>query len=120
MRVEVGRIFDAGESGLRRVLVDRLWPRGVRKEGAPWDDWAKDLAPSNEVRVWYHAHPEAVEAFADRYRAELLAPARSASLDRLVEAAREGGVVLLTAAREPERGHPAVLRDVLLERAGEP
>lgn len=119
--VRVGRIGDAFPPGTTRVLVDRLWPRGVRREGAPWDVWLPRVAPSASLRAWYHAHPEGFDTFSRRYRAELEEPGgeAQAALRQIVVLAGEGPVALLTARREVDRSHAAVLRDVLANREGE-
>jgi uncharacterized protein YeaO (DUF488 family) len=102
------------------VLVDRLWPRGVRKDDAPFDEWLRDVAPSTELRHWYEHVPERFAEFAARYRAELAEPAAAAALDRLRALAAQGTLVLVTAVREVDLSHLAVLRTVLEEtHAGE-
>lgn len=110
----IARVYDpVGRQRASRVLVDRLWPRGVRKDGAPFDRWCKAVAPSTELRRWYGHDPDRFDEFARRYRAELAdGPAREA-LDGLRAEARAGPLVLLTATRDLERSAAAVLRDVL-------
>lgn len=110
--VRTARVYDRPSSG-HRVLVDRLWPRGVRKDDAPFDEWLRDVAPSNELRHWYAHDPGRFDEFAARYRAELAEPAAAAALDRLRAAAAEGSLVLVTATREVELSHLAVLAEVL-------
>ena len=113
MTVHVRRVHDdpAPEDGFR-VLVDRLWPRGVAKERARLDLWLKDVAPSTELRTWFHAEPDRFEEFAARYRAELAA---NPALDQLRDLVAEHPVVtLLYAARAPrDRNHAAVLAEVI-------
>ncbi|HXR70044.1 DUF488 domain-containing protein [Actinocrinis sp.] len=93
-----------------RVLVDRLWPRGVSKERAALDDWAKDAAPSNELRKWFHEAPdERREEFADRYAAELDGPDQSRKLDELRARAAKHTVTLLTATKDVEHSHVPIL-----------
>jgi uncharacterized protein YeaO (DUF488 family) len=106
----VRRIYDevTDDDGVR-VLVDRLWPRGVSKERAAVDEWCKELTPSAGLRSWYHAHPEEYAGFAERYRAELAGPEQDAALRRLRELARTRRVTLLTAVKDPEHGHVPVL-----------
>ncbi len=111
-----GRIYEPTPSGVLRVLVDRLWPRGVRKEGAPWDVWLKDVAPSNELRTWYHANPEAREEFRRRYTDELAQPERAAALAQILELGRRQPIALVTATRDVGRGQVPILRDALLTR----
>lgn len=109
------RVYDdpAPDDGVR-VLVDRLWPRGLTKERAAADRWLKDAAPSPALRVEWHHDPARFDDFADRYRAELdRSPAREA-VDELLELARaHGTVTLLFAAHDPVVNHAAVLREHL-------
>ncbi|TVZ91781.1 DUF488 domain-containing protein [Streptomyces sp. BK340] len=114
MSVRVRRIYEPPESddGLR-VLVDRLWPRGVAKEAAQVDEWPKGLTPSAELRRWYHAGEGSYEEFRGRYEAELTAPEAAELLDGLRKSARKGPVTLLTASKTPERSHATVLADLL-------
>jgi uncharacterized protein YeaO (DUF488 family) len=106
----VRRVYDPPESadGVR-VLVDRLWPRGVSKENAAVDEWPKDLTPSGELRTWYHAHPDRYAEFERRYRDELAAPDRESAVRRLRESAGKNTVTLLTAVKDPAHGHVPVL-----------
>ena len=98
-----------------RVLVDRLWPRGLTRERAAIDLWAKDLAPSTDLRRWWHSEPERFEEFADRYRAEL---AESDALESfMADIPDQARVTLVYAARNQERNHALVLIDVLREAA---
>ncbi|MGH9291423.1 MAG: DUF488 family protein, N3 subclade [Acidimicrobiales bacterium] len=100
------------------ILVDRLWPRGISKSRAPFSEWAKDAAPTAELRTWYGHVPERFQEFARRYRAELgQAPAR-AEVDDLRARAAGSRLVLVTATRDLERSGAAVLRDVLSGRSG--
>ena len=107
--VEVRRIYEltAEDVAAHRVLVDRLWPRGVRKDDAPWDEWLRDVAPSSELRRWYGHEPSRFGEFAARYRAELARPPASEALAQLRERARAGPVLLITATRD---GQPPNLR----------
>jgi uncharacterized protein YeaO (DUF488 family) len=111
--VVVRRVYDDGGSGGWRVLVDRLWPRGVTKAAAGLDDWAKDVAPSTELRRWYGHDPERFPEFTRRYLDELAEPAGAAAVADLVERARQGPVVLLTATRDVDRSGARVLADHL-------
>jgi len=118
--IRTARVYDHPSAG-HRVLVDRLWPRGVRKDDAPFDEWLRDAAPSTELRHWYAHDPERFDEFATRYRAELAGPAGAEALDRLRALADDGTLVLVTAVREVDLSHLAVLRTVLEEAAaGEP
>ncbi|MFG2886203.1 DUF488 domain-containing protein [Streptomyces sp. NPDC048297] len=114
MSVRVRRIYDPPEpdDGLR-VLVDRLWPRGMTKEEASYDEWPKGLTPSTELRRWYHGHEGSFDDFRSRYEAELREPGAAELLDGLRRSAREGPVTLLTASRTPETSHAAVLAELL-------
>ncbi|MEV6404919.1 DUF488 family protein [Streptomyces bobili] len=110
MSVRVRRVYDPPEPGDgARVLVDRLWPRGLAKDAARVDEWPKGLTPSNELRRWYHAGEGSYEEFARRYEAELAEPEAAGLLDRVRELADAGPVTLLTAVKEPEHSHAAVL-----------
>ena len=109
------RVYEPAEaSDGYRVLVDRLWPRGVKKERAELDEWAKDAAPSPELRTDWHHHRERFDEFAARYREELDgAPAAQA----LLEAGRtHDRVALLYAARDEQVNHVAVLLGWLADR----
>jgi uncharacterized protein YeaO (DUF488 family) len=104
--------------GLRResptYLVDRLWPRGVRKDALDMDGWLKDVAPSTELRRWFGHAPGRWEEFRERYRAEL--DARPDAADPLLDALRDGPVVLLYDAKDTEHNQAIVLRNWLLSR----
>jgi uncharacterized protein YeaO (DUF488 family) len=113
-RVEIARVYGPRRSGsATRVLVDRLWPRGLRREDAALDEWCKDVAPSTELRRWYGHDPDRYAEFARRYRAELAEPERAAAVDRLRELARHGPLVLLTATRDVQISAARVLADLL-------
>jgi uncharacterized protein YeaO (DUF488 family) len=106
----------ASEDGFR-VLVDRLWPRGLAKEAAAIDEWLKDIAPSAELRRWFGHDPERWAEFKALYRHELSSAERSAALDRLRDAEQtRGSVTLLFAARDTKHNHVAVLLEVLNEQ----
>ncbi|MEV0123801.1 DUF488 family protein [Streptomyces sp. NPDC050703] len=112
--IQVKRVYDAAEpDDGSRVLVDRLWPRGLSKDRAELDSWDKELAPSTGLRQWYGHDPDKFDAFAERYRRELDDADRAAGLDRLRGLARSGGLTLLTAAKDLPHGHVRVLADVL-------
>ncbi|MGX1274013.1 DUF488 domain-containing protein [Streptomyces phaeoluteigriseus] len=114
MNVRVRRVYDPPEAGDGvRVLVDRLWPRGLAKDAAKVDEWPKALTPSNELRRWYHAGEGSYEEFARRYEAELAEPEAAELLGRVRESAATGPVTLLTAVKEPEHSHAAVLARLL-------
>jgi uncharacterized protein YeaO (DUF488 family) len=112
--VRVRRVYDPPEpdDGLR-VLVDRLWPRGLAKVDARIDEWPKAVTPSSELRRWYHGPEGTPEEFSRRYEAELAAPEAAEALDRLRRLAAGTRLTLLTSAKKPEHGHTAVLRRLL-------
>jgi uncharacterized protein YeaO (DUF488 family) len=113
-RVQVRRIYDAPmpDDGAR-VLVDRLWPRGVSKARAQLDEWCKQIAPSSELRTWYHHDPELFAEFTRRYADELRAPEPSAALAHLRDLAGRQTLTLLTATKDPDISEAAVLADLL-------
>jgi uncharacterized protein YeaO (DUF488 family) len=104
---------DPGPSDGTRVLVDRLWPRGLAKDRAEVDEWPKELTPTDELRRWFHANSGEYEEFARRYRAELAAPDLAEPARRLRELASQGPVTLLTAVKDPSHSHVPVLLDHL-------
>jgi uncharacterized protein YeaO (DUF488 family) len=108
--VRVRRVYEPPEpdDGVR-VLVDRLWPRGLSKDAARVDEWPKALTPSTELRRWYHAGERSYEEFADRYEAELGTPEATELLGHVRELTAKGPVTLLTASKDPEHSHAAVL-----------
>lgn len=114
MSVRLRRIYEPPEpdDGLR-VLVDRLWPRGLAKDEAHVDEWPKGLTPSAELRKWYHAGEGSYEEFRRRYEAELDAPEAARLLDGLRTSVRKGPVTLLTASKRPEESHARVLLELL-------
>ena len=101
-----------------RVLVDRLWPRGVRREALDLDLWLRELGPSDELRTWFGHRVDRWPEFVRRYRAELEAPERRELVDQLVDRARQDPVTLLFGSRDEEHNQAVVLRDVVLERLG--
>lgn len=122
MTLHLKRIYDDPDPGDGyRVLVDRLWPRGVSKERAALDLWAKHAAPSNELRRSWHGDPaghdpEHFAAFAAAYRAELAAEPAATALAELAELARAHPVVtVLYGARDAQQNHAIVLREALQE-----
>lgn len=125
MDVRIKRVYEPAESeDGTRVLVDRLWPRGVSKDRAELDLWSKDAAPSPELRKSWHADPHAhdpdhFEAFAEEYRAELAEGAGLEAVKSLAELARSGErLTLLYGARDEESNHAMVLRDAVLAELG--
>jgi len=114
-RAELRRVYDSDPSdGVHRVLVDRLWPRGIAKADAPFDEWVKEVAPSTELRRWYGHDPAKFQEFARRYRAELVQPLATEGVARLRLLAEGSGVVLVTATRDVEHSAAEVLLGVLV------
>lgn len=112
--VRLKRAYDPAEPGDGyRVLVDRLWPRGVSKERARLDEWARELAPSTELRTWFGHDPERFAEFRRRYRAEL--EAHADELEELRSRARDGTLTLVYAARDSEHNDAVVLGELLRE-----
>jgi uncharacterized protein YeaO (DUF488 family) len=112
--VVVRRVYDdpRPEDGVR-VLVDRVWPRGLSKERARLDHWCRDVAPSTELRKWYGHDPARYDEFARRYHAELESGERARALDQLRALASAGTLTLLTATKRPEISQAAVLAAVI-------
>jgi uncharacterized protein YeaO (DUF488 family) len=108
--VRLRRVYDdpSPDDGTR-VLVDRVWPRGLARARAGIDEWAKAVAPSTELRRWYGHDPGRFEEFRRRYLAELAEPERQAALGHLRELARSGRLTLLTATRDIGHSQAAVL-----------
>lgn len=114
--VKVRRIYEAPlVTDGTRILVDRLWPRGLTKEKARIDQWCKDLAPSPQLRKWYAHDPQLFEEFSRRYRVELEAPDAATALGRLRSLADRGPLTLLTATKEPSISEAAVLLALIKE-----
>lgn len=108
-RIRVRRVYDPPEPGDgARVLVDRIWPRGISKDTARLAEWARDVAPSNELRRWYGHDPDRFEEFRRRYLAELGQPERRAAVARL-RALAAAPLTLLTATKDVQRSQAAVL-----------
>jgi uncharacterized protein YeaO (DUF488 family) len=109
-RIAIKRAYEQRTRGDGvRVLVDRLWPRGLRKEDASFDQWRKDLAPSTELRQFYGHRPERFAEFTHRYRAELRREAARAAVSEMVELNRRRPITFVTASRDLEHSEAAVL-----------
>ncbi len=121
MTVEVKRAYEkASVSDGARVLVERLWPRGVTKQRARLDAWLKDLAPSTELRHWFHARPTQWPAFRKRYLVELREPLASKALEELYDLAESRQKVTLVYGSRDERHNCAVILKELLEGMRKP
>ena len=115
MTVVLKRVYDPPEvaDGVR-LLVDRLWPRGLSKERAKIDEWLRDLAPSNELRQWYHARPRQWEAFRKKYLKELTLPQAQDALSRLYHFVHgKKRITLLFASKNEEQNNATVLKELI-------
>ncbi len=111
--IKTKRAYESPErSDGERYLVDRLWPRGVKKDALSIEAWLKDVAPSDELRKWSHHDPERFPEFRKRYRKEL---ETNPSTSELLEAARRGDITLVYAARDVEHNQAVVLKEWLEE-----
>ena len=114
-KIVIKRIYDdAEDSDGHRVLVDRLWPRGLSKERADLDDWFKDVAPSPELRTWWDHDPDRFNDFTQRYEHELSDEVHAEAIEQLIELIHKSDrVTLLYAAKDESVNHAAVLQDYL-------
>jgi uncharacterized protein YeaO (DUF488 family) len=121
MPVSIKRVYEpASRSDGKRVLVDRLWPRGLSKDGAAIDEWLRDLAPSDDLRRWYHAQPGHWSAFRSKYLKELANSQAQQALERLHQLAHSRmRLTLLFASKNEDRNNAVVLKE-LLEGARKP
>ena len=111
------RVYDeVSSTDGARVLVDRVWPRGVKKEALDLTEWLRDIAPSTELRQWYSHDPEKFVEFRRRYVAELKSPEHRTAVEHLKEITDTGDVVLLTATRDVDHSQAAVLAQWLNEK----
>ena len=115
MAIDLKRAYDPpAKSDGRRILVDRVWPRGIAKEDLQIDAWLKDLAPSTELRKWFGHDPTKWDEFRKRYAREL--EQHADALEELVEKARAGYVTLVFSAKDTERNNAAALKEHLERR----
>ena len=115
LSVALKRVYDGPAAGDgTRVLVERLWPRGISKEHAHIDIWLKDVAPSTELRKWYNHDPQKFQEFRRRYETELQSEDAQKALAELREIAKQGQLTLVFAARETEYSNAVILQDLLL------
>ncbi|MBB5214218.1 DUF488 domain-containing protein [Parapusillimonas granuli] len=113
-QVQIKRVYDPPQRGDGyRVLIDRLWPRGVKKEELEHDAWIKDLAPSPGLRKWFGHKVEHWDRFRDGYQAELRAPEQQARMRDLIQAAGRKKITLLYAAKDDKHNHALILADEL-------
>lgn len=114
MDVVVKRIYDEpAQNDGTRVLVDRVWPRGIRKADAHLDDWNKEVAPSTELRKWYGHDPEKFEEFSSRYRKELESGEGKEGLQKLRDSVKGKRLTLLTASKAVDISQATVLKTIL-------
>ncbi|WP_417371029.1 DUF488 domain-containing protein [Gelidibacter japonicus] len=110
--IQIKRVYDApSKSDGYRVLVDRIWPRGISKEEANLDEWNKDLAPSTELRKWFDHDPEKFDDFSNKYKKEL--KDRADVLKQLSQRAKDQTVTLLYGAKDTDHNQAVVLKKVL-------
>jgi uncharacterized protein YeaO (DUF488 family) len=114
--VRIQRVYDTAPSVGKAVLVDRVWPRGIKKEKLRADLWMREIAPSDALRGWFGHRPERWEEFRQRYRGELDQPERRELVTQLVEIARSGPLTLLYGARDRDRNQATVIREMIEER----
>lgn len=116
-RVRIKRVYENPDPGDgRRVLVDRIWPRGISKERADLAEWCKQVAPSTELRKWYAHDPAKFEEFTRRYHTELDEPERAEAFDHLKQLAKDGALTLLTASKRVDISEATVLAELLNAR----
>ncbi|APX77647.1 DUF488 family protein [Achromobacter insolitus] len=112
--ISVQRVYEGiGPDGSYRALVDRMWPRGLRRADLHLDEWARDIAPTQELCKWFSHIEERWDEFRARYQAELAAPEQQARMAALLDAAGDRPLTLLYGARNTEHNQAVVLRDAL-------
>jgi len=117
--LKVKRVYEVkGADDGRRILVDRLWPRGLRRSEAAIDEWMKEVAPSDELRRWFGHREERWHQFRERYRDELRAPGQMEILRQLARDAQKGNVTILYSAKDTERNNARVLAGFISELTG--
>ncbi len=116
--ITLQRVYEGtGPQGNYRALVDRVWPRGLRRDDLGLDEWARDLAPTTELRKWFNHVEERWDEFRRKYLAELATPEQQARLEALLQAAGKRPLTLLYGAHDAEHNQALVLRDALLDYA---
>ncbi len=114
MALNIKRVYDPPDpSDGVRILIDRLWPRGLSKDRAKIDEWFRDIAPSDRLRQWFGHKPERWEEFRKRYREELRKPERRALLQQIAALAQKGTVTVVFAAKDAEHCNARVIAEVL-------
>ena len=110
--LKIKRIYDqASPDDGKRILIDRLWPRGMKKEDAKIDEWLKDIAPSDELRKWFAHDPGKWQEFRERYKKEL--KGKSDIIARLKKQVKQEDITLLYSARDEEHNNAVVLKEML-------
>ena len=110
--IKIKRVYnDPEDSDGYRILIDRIWPRGLSKEDAKLDDWNKDLAPSTKLRKWFDHDPDKFEIFSEKYKKEL--ENSNEDLKKLIEKAQDNTVTLLYGAKDTEHNQAVVLKQVI-------
>lgn len=113
-KLTIKRVYDPPEPGDgKRILVDRLWPRGLKRDAAALDAWIKDVAPSAELRRWFGHRPERWAEFARRYRHELAAEPASDALRKIAALAARDRVTLVYGARDRDRNQAVVIAEAI-------
>lgn len=116
LRIKTVRIYAKEQPAGYRILVDRLWPRGIKKEAANLDEWAKDLAPSRELRAWFKHDPARYQEFCQKYLAELAENSEwSGFVEHLGELLEKGDVLFLYGAKDEEHNQALVLKEAVAE-----
>ena len=113
--IKLKRVYEpsAPDDGVR-ILVERLWPRGIKKDSLKLDTWLKDVAPSNGLRRWFGHEPKKWDGFQDRYSAEL--DANPQAWESVVKAARRGHVTLIYSSRDTEHNNAVALKNYLEDK----
>jgi uncharacterized protein YeaO (DUF488 family) len=112
--VEIARVYDVlGADPANKLLIDRLWPRGLAKAKAPFEEWLRDIAPTPDLRKWYSHEVDKYDEFSRRYRAELTTGEPARLLASLRERAASAEIVLLTATKDLAHSSATVIRDLL-------
>jgi len=115
-QIQIKRVYDEpDDNDGYRILVDRLWPRGIRKEDLKHDLWLKDVTPSSTLRKWFHENKDQWAEFTKRYHAEL--DDEHEAVQQLIDKSRQQRVTLLYAAKDEQHNNANVLRDYLLAHA---
>lgn len=110
--IKIKRVYDPAEPGDgKRILIDRLWPRGLKKEDLKMDEWLKEIAPSDQLRKWFSHDPKKYEEFKKRYAKEL--EDKSGILTRIKTEAKKGTVTILFSAKDTEHNNATALRELL-------